>query len=63
MTRQKTQIQNEEIDVGQGDKLSDSEMQAIWLKQVQTRPGDFLRSKFAYQVAKRQSKDEEKATE
>ena len=26
-------------------------MQAIWLRQVQTRPSDFLRTKFAYQNA------------
>ncbi len=28
-------------------------VQAIWLRQVQTRPADFLRSKFAYQQAMR----------
>lgn len=30
---------------------SDSAVQAIWLRRVQTRPADFLRSKFAYQLA------------
>jgi Ca-activated chloride channel family protein len=30
-------------------KLTDSEFQATWLRNVQTRPADFLRSKFAYQ--------------
>lgn len=32
-------------------KLSDAEMRAIWLRRVQTKPADFLRSKFAYQSA------------
>jgi Ca-activated chloride channel family protein len=31
--------------------LSDSEMQALWLRRVQTRPADFLKTKFAYQLA------------
>lgn len=29
----------------------DAEMQAMWLRRVQTRPADFLRAKFAYQHA------------
>lgn len=31
--------------------LDDGGMQDIWLRKVQTKPGDFLRSKFAYQQA------------
>ncbi len=31
--------------------LSDSAMQALWLRRVQTKPADFLRAKFAYQIA------------
>ena len=31
--------------------LSDAEMQALWLRRVQTKPADFLKSKFAYQLA------------
>lgn len=31
--------------------LSDSAMQALWLRRVQTKPADFLKSKFAYQLA------------
>lgn len=34
-----------------GENLDDSSMQDIWLRKVQTKPGDFLRSKFAYQQA------------
>ena len=30
---------------------SDADLQAIWLRRVQTTPGDFLRAKFAYQAA------------
>ena len=33
--------------------LSDTEMQALWLRRVQTKPADFLRAKFAYQHATR----------
>jgi Ca-activated chloride channel family protein len=32
-------------------QLSDAELRATWLRRVQTSPGDFLRAKFAYQVA------------
>lgn len=31
--------------------LSDSAMQEMWLRRVQTKPADFLRAKFAYQLA------------
>jgi Ca-activated chloride channel family protein len=34
----------------EADKLSDEEVQATWLRRVQTTPGDFLRLKFAYQT-------------
>ncbi len=33
-----------------GDKLTDAELQATWLRRVQTTPGDFLRIKFSYQA-------------
>jgi Ca-activated chloride channel family protein len=32
---------------------SDEELRAIWLRQVQTKPADFLAAKFAYQQAMR----------
>jgi Ca-activated chloride channel family protein len=38
-----------------GAELSDEELRAMWLRQVQTTPGDFLRAKFAYQQAMRQA--------
>lgn len=34
-----------------GQDLGEAEMRAIWLRQVQTKPADFLRAKFAYQYA------------
>jgi Ca-activated chloride channel family protein len=34
-----------------GPKMSDEELRALWLRRVQTTPGDFLRAKFAYQAA------------
>ena len=43
------EAENEEV--AGGEELSDSEMRAIWLRNVQTRPADFLRVKFAYQHA------------
>jgi Ca-activated chloride channel family protein len=43
--------QTEQTDGGQ--PLSDEEMRAIWLRQVTTKPADFLRAKFAYQHATR----------
>jgi Ca-activated chloride channel family protein len=40
--------------------ISDSSMQALWLRNVQTKPADFLKSKFAYQLsADQQNGDEE----
>ncbi len=32
-------------------QVSDSAMQAMWLRRVQTKPADFLRAKFSYQQA------------
>jgi Ca-activated chloride channel family protein len=34
-----------------GQDLSDTEIRAVWLRQVQTKPADFLAAKFAYQYA------------
>ncbi|MEN8174681.1 MAG: tetratricopeptide repeat protein [Pseudomonadota bacterium] len=42
----------------QGDQeATDAERRSIWLRQVQTKPADFLRAKFAYQYATRDSKE------
>jgi Ca-activated chloride channel family protein len=36
-----------------GQPLSEMEINALWLRQVQTKPADFLAAKFAYQYATR----------
>ncbi|ANY82003.1 hypothetical protein BB934_23100 [Microvirga ossetica] len=33
-----------------GEPMSDEAVRALWLRGVQTKPADFLRSKFAYQL-------------
>jgi Ca-activated chloride channel homolog len=38
-------------DVVETTAQNEAEMRAIWLRQVQTRPADFLKAKFAYQLA------------
>lgn len=42
----------ETVEVDQGAPLSDEELRALWLRKVDTRPADFLRAKFAYQLAR-----------
>ena len=44
----------QDTEVAGGKALSDQEMQALWLRRVQTRPADFLKAKFAYQQAMKQ---------
>jgi Ca-activated chloride channel family protein len=34
-----------------GKALTDAELQSLWLRRVQTKPADFLRTKFAFQLA------------
>ena len=48
--------QKEQTDGGQ--PMSDEELRAIWLRQVTTKPADFLRAKFAYQQATRPASTE-----
>lgn len=38
-----------------GEPMSDAALREVWLRQVQTKPADFLRAKFAYQHAMRES--------
>jgi len=44
--------QEAETDTENGAPMSESELSALWLRCVQTTPGDFLRAKFAYQAAR-----------
>ncbi len=55
--RAKSASGRQEIEVGTGDKFSDEELRALWLRRVQTKPADFLRAKFGYQLS-RQEKGE-----
>lgn len=41
--------EGQETEVTGAQKMSDKEIQAMWLRRVQTKPADFLKSKFAYQ--------------
>jgi len=47
----KNEGQNTEL--AGGGAVSDQQIQALWLRRVQTRPADFLQAKFAYQQAAR----------
>ena len=37
-------------------QMSDAELRAVWLRQVQTKPADFLRAKFAHQYGMRNTR-------
>ena len=41
----------EETELPEAQPISDQAMQELWLRRVQTKPADFLRAKFAYQLA------------
>lgn len=41
----------ESVQVNDGPPLSGADLQALWLRRVQTKPADFLRAKFAFQSA------------
>ena len=42
---------DQDTEVQDTQPLSDASMQAMWLRRVQTKPDDFLRQKFAYQLS------------
>lgn len=46
-----------------GQPMSDAEINAVWLRQVQTKPADFLSAKFAYQYASRPSPETEQGVD
>lgn len=41
----------QKVEMAGGAPLSDEQLRLLWLRNVQTRPADFLRAKFAYQYA------------
>jgi len=45
-----------------GQRLSDAELRALWLRRVQTTPADFLQSKFAYQAAQSEQQGGQEGT-
>jgi Ca-activated chloride channel family protein len=45
---------SEEV-IQESSQTSDEELRAIWLRQVRTKPADFLRAKFAYQYSRENS--------
>ena len=53
----------QKAETSEGDKLSDAELQATWLRRVQTTPGDFLRVKFAYQAQMKAGNEQKGPTE
>lgn len=44
----------DEVQVAGGDPLSDEQLRALWMRRVQTKPADFLRAKFAFQLQQRE---------
>ena len=46
--------EGQETQVDGGKAMSDQQIQALWLRRIQTRPADFLKAKFAYQQAMQQ---------
>ncbi len=53
--RAKNASQTHEIEAGAGEEVSDESLRELWLQRVQTKPADFLRIKFAYQLSKQES--------
>jgi Ca-activated chloride channel homolog len=51
--RPKQSSDTQEVEVVTTGTLSDAQVQALWLRRVQTQPADFLRAKFAYQLSRR----------
>ena len=41
----------QDTELREDQALSDSTMQAMWLRRVQTKPAEFLQAKFSYQLA------------
>lgn len=49
--KKKKNPEGQDTDVSGDQALDDKSMQALWLRNVQTKPSDFLRAKFSYQHA------------
>jgi len=44
----------DKVQVDAGEPLSDDQLRATWLRRVRTKPADFLRAKFAFQLQERE---------
>jgi Ca-activated chloride channel family protein len=40
----------ETVEMARGSPLSDEELRTLWLRRVQTKPSEFLKARFAYQL-------------
>ena len=49
----------QETKLDSGEQLSESSMQAMWLRRVQTKPADFLKAKFSFQLSQGSNQDGE----
>lgn len=49
--------EGQDTEVTEDAPMSSSAIQALWLRRIQTKPADFLKSKFAYQLAADAEKD------
>jgi len=48
------------VETEEAQPLSNQELQSLWLRRVQTKPADFLRAKFAFQLAAKSTMEEAK---
>ena len=46
----------EKAEMAGGDPLTDEQLRGLWLRRVQTKPADFLRAKFAFQVQEKEGR-------
>lgn len=60
---QKGQDKKSEPKEMNGDAMTDETMRSVWLRRVQTTPGDFLKAKFAYQASKQHQENAGKQNE
>jgi Ca-activated chloride channel family protein len=56
----KNKSSGEEVIEAADQQLGEDAMRAMWLRKVETRPADFLAARFNYQLAVRQSEENEK---
>ncbi|KLU02083.1 BatB [Rhodopirellula islandica] len=55
--------EGQETEITAEQAVNDASVQAVWLRQVQTKPADFLKSKFRYQMANRDQESQDQPVE